>query len=268
MPCPFPGMDPWLEQQEFWSNLHTSLMTALRDQLAQSLRPNYYVDIDKHTYITTPGSDQDLMIYPDVSVIKPSHLAPVGAISPSAVGTLPMTVADPLIVDLPYAQVVRRYLKIMLPKNSQVVTVIEILSPENKRAGKGRMQYEEKRLQIMESMTHLVEIDLLRGKKPMPFILRHNGHQKSDYRILVSRWQHRPQAQLYAFSLRQPIPRFKLPLLKGDEEPIIDLTSLLHNIYERAGYDLVIDYQTPPTPRLSNQDATWATEQLKAANVL
>ena len=52
-----------------------------------------------------------------------------------------------------------RYLKIRSLGTSDVVTVIEILSPVNKR-GTGRQKYESKRLEILESQTHLVEIDL------------------------------------------------------------------------------------------------------------
>ncbi len=52
------------------------------------------------------------------------------------------------------------YLKIRSLQTSDVITVIEILSPVNKR-GAGRQKYERKRLEILESQTHLVENDLL-----------------------------------------------------------------------------------------------------------
>ena len=39
MSSPFPGMDPWLEQPGLWTDLHTSLIAALRDELGPLLRP-------------------------------------------------------------------------------------------------------------------------------------------------------------------------------------------------------------------------------------
>ena len=47
--------------------------------------------------------------------------------------------------------------------SGEVVTALELLSPANKRPGKGRTQYENKRREVISSQTHLIEIDLLRG---------------------------------------------------------------------------------------------------------
>ena len=44
----------------------------------------------------------------------------------------------------------------------------------------------------------------------------------------------------------------------------MDLGSLIQAVYERAGYDLVIDYAQPPVPPLRDEDAAWADETLKA----
>ncbi len=85
---------------------------------------------------------------------------------------------------------------------------------------------------------------------------------RSDYRILVSRGGQRPRAQLYAFNLRQSIPTFPLPLLPGDAEPPVDLGAILHALYERARFDLRLDYARPPVPSLDDEDAAWARELL------
>ena len=65
---------------------------------------------------------------------------------------------------------------------------------------------------------------------------------QSDYRILVSRGTQRPRASLIAFTLRQPIPAFRLPLLPGDNEPEVALNRILHALYRRARFDLRLDY--------------------------
>ena len=87
----------------------------------------------------------------------------------------------------------------------EVVTAITILSPANKRSGKGHEQYEAKRNQVLGTSIHLVEIDLLRKGQPM---LVYHSHGSTDYRILVSRGDRRPQADLYGFNLRDRIPSF------------------------------------------------------------
>ncbi len=49
----------------------------------------------------------------------------------------------------------------------ELVTVIELLSPSNKRAVDDREQYLARRRELFRSSTHLVETDLLRGWAPM-----------------------------------------------------------------------------------------------------
>lgn len=138
-----------------------------------------------------------------------------------------------------------------------MVTVLEVLSPSNKRPGEARTAYEAKRDRVLASRTHLVEIDLLRGYPPMPTAPEPRG---AHYRILVSRAHERSKALLYAFSVRQPIPGVPVPLDPGEPEPIIRLGALLAGLYDRARFGLRIDYSKPPIPPLHEGDARWAAE--------
>lgn len=73
------------------------------------------------------------------------------------------------------------------------------------------------------------------------------GNQiKLDYGILVTCSESRPKAQFYPFGLQEKIPAFLLPLSRGDREPIVDLQALIHGVYDRAGFDLAIDYIKNP----------------------
>ena len=65
---------------------------------------------------------------------------------------------------------------------------------------------------------------------------------RSQYRILVSRANVRPEAELYPFNLRESIPHFLLPLQSGDEEPVVNLSEVLGEVYQEAALDLAIDY--------------------------
>jgi hypothetical protein len=104
----------------------------------------------------------------------------------------------------------------------------------------------------MLSQTDLVEIDLLRSGDPLPMV----GAVTSDYRILVSRSDRRPKAQIYAFNLRQPIPPIQIPLAV-DRAVTLDLQPLPHQIYDRACCALAIDDQKLPIPKLSPDDRAW-----------
>jgi hypothetical protein len=66
----------------------------------------------------------------------------------------------------------------------------------------------------------------------------------------------RPKAQLYAFNLRQVIPSIALPL-KGEATIALDLQPLLHQVYDRARFELAIDYSGVLSPRLSSEDGAW-----------
>jgi Protein of unknown function (DUF4058) len=158
-------------------------------------------------------------------------------------------------------EVTERYLEIRTVPEQQVITVIEIVSPSNKLSREGHMQYESKRLKVLGSLTHLVEIDLLRAGQPFPM----KAPGQHDYRILVSRSQHRPRADIYLFGVRDVIPTFPIPLRSGEAEPALPLNNILHELYDQGGYDLIIDYRQPPQQPLSEADAAWAMQLVAQA---
>lgn len=248
MPSPFPGMDPYLENAELWSAVHNRLIVAIADDLVDHLSQKYRVEIEKRTYFS--ADDESLLVgIPDVIVVtgKDKEL-------PTSTTTLARLV-QPQQVRMPVSEEVNeRYLEIREVATETVVTVFEILSPKNKRSGEGRIAYERKRNQVLASATHLVEIDLLRGSKTFPIV----GGELGDYSVLISRSHQRPMADLYAFDLRQPIPSVPIPLLKGEDEPILELQKRLNYVYDRGRYQLAIDYTQPPQPPLSEEDVEWA----------
>lgn len=215
MPSPFPGMNPYLENPQLWTEVHHLLIGILAETLNPQLLPHYRAAIEKRVY---QMDSEDLPI-----------------------------------------EIREGYLEIREVATREVITVVELLSPTNKRPGKGRDTYEAKRREVLASRTHLVEIDLLRAGEPMPV----SGGVTRNYQILVSRGDRRPQAELYAFNLQDPIPTFPLPLKAQEMEPIIDLHPLLDIVYDRAGYDVVIDYNHEPVPPLDEPAMTWTDHLLQ-----
>ncbi|MGH2356361.1 MAG: DUF4058 family protein, partial [Chloroflexota bacterium] len=152
MPSPFPGMDPYLEHPALWPGVHLSLIVALQSALGPKLRPKYYVAIEERVYVAEPA-DGELLGVPDAIVIgaRPRSDSPNGAegypSSPSGDGhEQDEQRPGVLTVELPIPDRVREaYLEVRVPASHEVVTVVELLSPSNKRPGEGRQQYEAKR---------------------------------------------------------------------------------------------------------------------------
>jgi hypothetical protein len=151
------------------------------------------------------------------------------------------------------ADLKERYLEIFEVATKKLITVLEILSPANKRAGEGRSLYESKRIKILATKTNLIEIDLLRSGQPMPV----QGAQSSQYRILVSRASDRPNADLFAFDLQEEIPDFPVPLRGELPEPIVNLQLILNETYRNGRLDLLVNYSTAPVPDLNANDRDW-----------
>ncbi|MEG3977724.1 DUF4058 family protein [Microcoleus sp. herbarium8] len=256
MPSPFPGMDPYLEHPELWPALHHWLIIEIARLLSPQLRPKYLVSVEVRMYET---ADDNLSIgIPDVNVIQPKTKTEL--ITSNVAVAAPPTQAITVTLPMPY-QVREGYLEIRERGSQELITLIEILSPTNKRTGKGRQMYEEKREEILSSRTHLIEIDLLRRGQKMPVIC---NNIESDYSVLVCRGNRRPQADLYAFNLQNPMPAFPLPLRSGDTEPVINLQELFTQIYDIASYDLKIDYRNwEVIPALSEADTIWANAWLR-----
>jgi len=256
MPNPFPGMNPYLESPDFWPQVHHLLISSIFESLVPQLLPRYIVDIEKRVYEIS-GENSLLVGIPDVTVQRsPIQTNPNS--SNIAVAAPPVTA---LKVRLPVPVEFREaYLEVRDTETREVVTVIEVLSPANKRPGKGREMYEEKREKVFGSRTQMVEIDLLRSYQPLPVF---GNDIEANYRILISRANQKPLADLYLFNLPNMIPQFPLPLRPGDAEPIVDLQALLNGVYDRAAYDFRIDYTTEPVPALSEPDAIWADAWLR-----
>lgn len=251
MPSPFPGMDPYLEEPGLWPDVHNEVIGALRALLVPLLRPRYYVAIEERTY-ADEAPELALVGLPDVAVVSRSSRG-------SAPRATASSVAIPVRVPLPHP-VHETYLEVR-GVEGEVVAVIEILSLSNKRAGEGRRLYLEKRRKVLASLTHLVEVDLLRAGERMP--IEGIPQQGSLHLALVSPAPTRPGARLHAFGLREPLPVFSLPLREPGEEVAIDLGKVLATAYDRAAYDLRVDYTRPPQPPLDADDEVWADRLLR-----
>jgi len=253
MRSPLPGMNPYLEQPELWSSVHSRLIVAIADALADILSQDYRIEIEKRTYWHDETGDDVLIGIPDISLLSRVNSADTN----KSVAVAERTSIQPtkILLTAP-EEVTERYLEIREAKTGKVITAIEILSPKNKRTGEGKEAYLRKRRKVLQTQTHLIEIDLLRINSSFLY----HYIPTSDYRILISRSHERPSADLYAFSVRDRIPDIPIPLRPNEIEPVLDLQTILHQIYQRGRYDMAIDYAQQPEPPLNEVDLIWAKE--------
>jgi hypothetical protein len=240
-------MNPFLEQEDVWTDFHDTFLPAVREALVAQVRPNYIVKIEEYLFIHEPSAEQRLLMgHADVSVARPSGTAE------TASGTA--TLSSPAMIRLPTVDIEKHlYLEIRDRNNRELVTVVEMLSPSNKTPGPNREQYLAKRGNLLLSTAHFVEIDLLRGWPRMPM----EKAGVCDYCIIVSRVQDRPDANFWPLNLSDPLPKIPIPLRSPHADAELDPQAILHRVYDSAAYEEYI-YKGTPNPPLRAEDAVWA----------
>jgi hypothetical protein len=254
-------MDPFLEDSEIWPDFHHSLAEEIKGQLNAQIGPKYYANVEIHnvpreTEIDITKPDR---IRPDVGVFLPLDVVaePMTSGAAAAITPAPLLRTAVLSVRL-------RAVRIYKTKTSELVTTIEILSPYNKRSGEGVEQYRLKRLQLLNSAAHLVELDLLRGGLRPGFEIEEEPLD-TDYVLLVNRAGFSRVSEIWPLALNEPFPVLPVPLLEPDPDVPLELGAALRAVYTRSGYAWRIDYRQPvPSPELRPAMAAYVRELLAA----
>jgi hypothetical protein len=254
-------MDPYLEKPSRWPGFHLRMISTAADLLVAELHPRFLVTVEERVYICDESDPGRFVLIPDISVIEHAAI-PTTVVTTADGGTV--EVAEPIILQTLMDEEIREaHLEILDAESRAVVTVIEIMSPANKIEGAhGRNSYESKRIEIMNSPCHLVEIDLLRGGASfMPATVRKLG----DYFVHVSRagTKSRPNGMVWPIRLEHRLPIIKIPLQPAETEVRLDLQAVMDAVYDRGGYNVLLDYREEPTPLLTPQEKEWANALLK-----
>lgn len=263
MPSRFPGMDPYLERPNLWPDVHNRLIAVASDLLVAQLRPRYFVRIEERVYVSDEGDPGRHVIGPDLRIVQASGSPGSQARASDAVAEPDIAVAEPIDAKTVIEDEVHEpRLEIIDTDRQAVITVVEILSPANKVNGsRGRESYQQKRHEVIHSPSHFVEIDLLRRGERFPF---DNVLPRHDYLAHVSKAERRPRGLLWAIRVEQRLPTLPVPLRGGDAEVRLNLQEVLDVAYDRAAYDLQIDYRREPIPPLEPEQSQWADARLRA----
>lgn len=217
------------------------------------IRPKYIARIGERVQLLSSNRN----IVPDVMVVR----EPTATYSTGATAEL--------IADEPrtYAALddTRRvpYLEIVETATGEVITLIEVLSPANK-VGQEREKYISKQKELLETDVHLVEIDLLGYGRNSVLARQFNITEPENWRYIidVSRAKQRMKLEVYAFTLKDRLPRISVPLKQPDKDVVLDLPAVFTRCYEMGGYDLITNYDELPDTTLSDEERAWVKQIL------
>jgi hypothetical protein len=248
-------MDPVIEG-DLWTTFHSQLAAEIARQLAPKLAPRY-VALTEKRYVLEFPEDFQIAIesrYPDVGILQAQTKArrQRGA----GLRAAPLEMATVMVEKVPHF-----WVEIRDARNRRLVTLIEILSPTNKR-GQGRQEYLEKRAKLLGSSAHLLEIDLVRQGRRLPM---RQPLPDVPYFVFLSRVGRRPIIEVWPIGFDQPLPPIPIPLLNGDPDVTLILQKAITQVYEICRYDLILDYTVSPEVPLPKAAARWLKRMLKRA---
>ena len=121
MPSPFPGMDPYLEDDTLWPAFQHQLVHTLYQMLMPGLLERYRARVNQRHYV----SEQALF----TSVVREEHN--------------------------------EAFIEVRQRTDGRLITVMDVISPGNKSTPQGRQAYLDRRQAAKEQRVNLVEIDLV-----------------------------------------------------------------------------------------------------------
>src|SRR5262245_28734444 len=127
MPSPFPGMDPYLEDEKLWPAFQHQIVNCLYQILLPGLVDRYRARVGQRPYAT----EQALF----TSVVREEHH--------------------------------EEYIEIRQRGDNRLVTLVDVVSPANKLTDAGRAAYLNRRREGRTNNANLVEIDLVLQGQPM-----------------------------------------------------------------------------------------------------
>lgn len=227
MASPFPGMDPYLEEDEHWPTFQHHFVSSLYHLLSPNL-----MNVDRQERYRV------------------------------RVGQRRYTIEMPLFTSIIREEHGEEFLEIRQKLDGQLVTLVDVVSPRNKTRPEGRTAYWERRRDAQAEGANLVEIDLVLQGEPLLDYCRDNLPEW-DYLVTVVRKNQPERYEIYTSTLKKRLPRFKLPLLPGDTDVVVDLQIALNRSYEEGGFADRIDYGRPPKHVTSETHLKWLDELLE-----
>ncbi|WP_395094893.1 DUF4058 family protein [Armatimonas sp.] len=245
MPSPFPGMDPYLENQNLWPAFHNAFIYCLNAAINRQLPAGFASRLEERLVV----EEGIRHFVADVSVGQngPPSGGMAVAESPSK-----MEMEWAIEESEPFRET---FIEIQTRAGSQrrVVAVVELLSHSNKSTGRGRDEYLSKQKTLLESEVHLLEIDLLRAGEHTLAASR-SGIQARfgpfDYAVSLHRGGYGSRFQAIGWTLQEVLPTVLVPLDEHHPDLEVDLRPVFERTYDECGFARMVDYSKVPEPVL------------------
>jgi hypothetical protein len=246
-------MDPYLESQGLWEDFHLSFVPYCRDALNDILPDRYEARLGERLHLVEPSEREAKQILPNIAVIAAKRKSSRGSARGTQVGGT-LTV-EPVTIPLPIMTQVRDvWIEVRLRPKRTPVTLIEVLSPANMTSD-GFLEYKRKREKTIGQQVHLVELDLLLGGRRLPM---GRPLPRGDGYALISRAERRPDSEVYAWTIRDPLPRIPIPLFPPDADILLDLARVFAIAYRRGRYARSINYAASLALVKNPEDRDWS----------
>ncbi len=280
MPSIFPGMDPYLEAPWIWPDFHNSFADEIRRMLNEQLPQNYFAQLEARSELGIRAAKK-WIIAPDIAVIQ-SWRNPRPALQDDGGGVAVALDEKTTVSNVP------KFIRVNFKREpvtvtavairntqtaNEVVTLIEIVSPANKRPGPDLDNYMKRTREILDSTTtSLVEIDLLRnGERPwaqdesVDECLSELEYS-TEYMVMASRSWCRSDGEMYPISIYHQLPVIAIPLCEDEPDVPIDLQAAFNRTYDGGPYRRgAVDYSKRPYPPLNDEHELWRQGLMAAA---
>jgi len=253
MRSPFPGMDPYLEDQGRWPDFHGRVITYGCDVVSQALPDDYIAQMGEEVRVVSWQEGHDRVMRPDVAIVRQDRSGGTEAFGSGMVATLePIAIPFAAAVD----EVRDTWIEIRRLPDERLVTAIEILSPTNKGSS-GLTEYLDKRHRLRTQGVNLVEIDLLIAGRRLPMA---KPLPPGHFFTIISRAGKSEIGDVYAWSIQRPLPTIPIPLENPDPDVFLDLAEIFALAYQRGRYARLINYDRPLDLPIHPQDKEWAEQ--------
>ncbi len=212
---PFPGrIDPWAEDDHFFHSIHNQMIGLLLEQLSDTLFAMGYVAGTETSLQIAEGRE------PDIFVLRGETPYPQPRLDYALAAQEMLAEAGEPVMALSELDA----LHIHEAKTGDLVTVVEIVSPGNKRSAYDIFAYQERRSRLfLEKGVNVVEIDMTRSNKRL---VNHARTQQTPYHVAI--FLPGDGLRIVSIALENPLSRIALPL-RGE------VTAMeLHTAYENA----------------------------------
>ena len=254
----FPGVNPFIEAEEFWDDFHGRFLIYVSEAILAALPRAYDVRIEERVVISEPTDPDNRRRRPDIAVIESTDARFASRRASAGTAT---AVAEPIELQMaPVDEHRQTWLEVRKFDDDSLVTSIEILSPTNK-VGDGAREFEAKRRALLASYVNLVDIDLLRGGRRLSF---DTPLPSGDYFAFVARSSRAPTVECYPWSLRDRLPSIPIPLLSDDPDVVVDLAPAYDRTFNNGGYPRRLRYRLR-LPGVDEATNGWAMSLVQAA---